>query len=77
MYWEFEKIWENKYSYVNSHLDYEIEFNYDWESWVDIYFDDKQKLIEDTFYMDFEEYFNTKKSFIRKPIKLNKMWSWF
>lgn len=60
MYWEFEKIWENKYSYLNSHLDYEVEFNYDWESWVEVYFDNKQKLIEDTFYMDFEEYFKNK-----------------
>lgn len=57
MYWEIEKIWENKYSYINNDLNFSCEFNWDWESWCEVYFDDKQKLTEDTFYEDFKEYF--------------------
>ena len=58
MKWEFDKIWDNKFSY--SLNDFYTEFEYkDW-SWVEIYFDDKQKLVEDTFYIDFEEYFKPK-----------------
>ena len=63
MYWEFEKIWDNKYSYWLSEPEYSCWFEYNPETWCwdlpDI--DDvKQSLIRDTFDMDFEEYFLTK-----------------
>ena len=63
MYWEFEKIWDNKYSYSMNEPGFYAEFEYDIETWSwDLpYIDDvKQSLIRDTFDIDFEEYFLTK-----------------
>ena len=63
MYWEFEKIWDNKYSYSMNEPEFYAEFEYNPETWCweTPTFDVKQKLIEDTFDMDFQEYFLTNK----------------
>ena len=60
MYWEFEKIWDNKYSYSMNEPGFYTEFEYDIETWCWglLYIDDvRQPMVRDTFDIDFEEYF--------------------
>ena len=57
MIWEFDRIWDNKYSYSLSEPEFYMEFKYnkDTKCWKVPSLAGK---IEDIFDIDFKEYFN-------------------